>query len=168
MSPQNPHHLYAVEPNGVRFIRWVRETSAVAIRLYWYIFVGIPATLITLLAALAGTVAGTVDLVRRPAQFQTDLPLIGICVAFLVFQRVRAFFWALLGCFAVWVLLLAVVLRPILGKDYAVGTTGAKILLGVADFLPPIIAALYIDNARRQKAPLHRGEKLNRIVRRRA
>ena len=153
MNAEHPKSLYVVEPGGERFIRWLRETTALAIRLYWDIFIGIPATIITMMLALIGTVVGIMDIARNPAHYGSDLPLIGICLAFIIFQRVRAFCWALLGCSVLWIVLLALVLIPILGQDYEGGTTAAKILLGVADFLPPIIGALYIDHARHRKSP---------------
>ena len=151
MNAEHPKSLYVVEPDGERFSRWLRETTACAIRLYWDIFIELPATMITMMLGLIGTGVGIMDIVRSPAHYRSDLPLIGICLAFLIFRRVRAFCWALLGCSVLWVVLLALVLIPILGEDYEVRTTAAKILLGVADFLPPIIAALYIDHARHRR-----------------
>jgi hypothetical protein len=152
MNATNPKLLYSVEPNSERFFRWLRETSATAIRLYWELFISLPVTIFAMLFAVIAIVVGIMDIVQHPSRFWHDLLPIVVFLAFLIFSRVQAFFWALLGCFILWVVLVALLLLPIVGTDYMAVTTTAKILLGVTYFLPPFIAALYIDYARHRKA----------------
>ena len=83
-----------------------------------------------------------------PTQFYIDLPLLAFCLSFIAFQRVRAFFWTFVGCSFLWIVLLAIVLLSILGADYKASTAAAKLILSVAYFLPPAIAAFFIDAAR--------------------
>jgi hypothetical protein len=152
MNTTNPRLLYSVEPNSERFIRWLRETSATAVRFYWELFISLPVTIIAMLLAVIAIVVGIMDIVQHPSPFWSDLLPIGVSFAFLMFSRVRAFLWALLGCFILWVVLVALLLLPIVGTDYRAVTTTAKIVLGMTYCLPPFLAAIYIDYARHRKA----------------
>ena len=151
MTAPSPKSPFTGNFNGAHFVRWLRETTTWAIRLYWDIFVGLPATAITLGFALIATIVGFADIVRNPAHYITDLSVIGFGVAFLISHRFRVFIWSLLGFSVLWVVLLAIVLLPLFGPGYIARSAAARLLLEATDFLPPIIAALYIDYATYRK-----------------
>jgi hypothetical protein len=151
MNTPNPKILYAVEPNSERFFRWLRETSVYLIQLYWELFFTLPVTILSMMFAVIIIGVGVIDIVNHPSLFSPDLLLIGMSLAFLIFGRVREFVWALLICTFIWVVLVSLLLVPIVGADYKVITITAKIALGVVEFIPPCIAALYIDYARHRK-----------------
>jgi len=151
MDTTNPRALYAIEPNSERFTRWLAETTRWAVRLYWDLFVALSVTFLMMGMALICFSVGLLDLIKHPGNASADLLLMSASATFLIFERVRAFFWAFLACSTVWFLLVAAILLPILGADYRPASITAKIAIVLLDFLPPIITAVFIDYARHRE-----------------
>ena len=134
-----------------RCLRWLEEATAFAVRLYWDLFVSLPIIFFSLSFAGIAIIVALIDVAHHPQHFWSDVPLIGFAIAFLAFARLREFIWTLLACLISWATIVALLLLPFVGPDYLAATLTAKVLLGIIDFLPPLLAALYIDRARHAK-----------------
>lgn len=122
-----------------------------AIRLYWDLFIAIPVQLLLMGIALLSLVIGILDMIKQPSHALADLILIGVCAAFLLISRLRAFFWAFLVCFVVWLPLEVTLLISLAGKDYKPVSAAENIVLVLLCFLPPLVGAGLIDHARHRK-----------------
>ena len=148
MNAVNKGALFAIEPQSERFTRWVAETTQWAIRLYWELFVALPVQVISMGTALICFIVGVLDTLKRPGNAFHNLPLICASAAFLLFHRVRSFFWAFLACFIVWLPVEVVFIISLLGEDYKTVSVAANIALVLLCLLPPLVAAAFIDHAR--------------------
>ena len=137
--------LHSVEPSFELLARRLRELTIWIARLYWNLFVWIPLVAFTMLFAGLFVLVGFAEMINHPAFFWRDVPLIAMSLCFLGFHRVRVFFWVLLPCLVGWFSLVAVLLIPFLGPEYVVNTPLEKLLLGTAELLPPLVAALCIE-----------------------
>jgi hypothetical protein len=143
--------LYAVEPDGQRFIEWLSGFLRSAIRVYWDITVSLPVAIVSIGLALLGSAVCVMDLFQKSRHTPCDLITLAISIPFLAFHRFRVFFWTWFACQVVWLMLLLNAIMAFTGRDFDAKTTLLKTLLAIVFFAPPLLFTFYIGRLARTR-----------------
>jgi hypothetical protein len=145
MPPDTSRKLYAVEPDGQRFMRWLYEFTRRAARVYWDIAVALPVTILSMGLALLFSGVCILDLFQKSRNIPFDLIALAISIPFLGSRRFRVFVWTWFACQVGWLVLLLALILPFTGPDFDAKTNAARTLLAIAYFAPPLFLAIYFE-----------------------
>ena len=144
MNSDRARYLYAVEPDGQRFIQWLHEFTRLAARVYWDLTVTLPVAIVSMTLAFASCIVSLMDLSRKSRNVHADLIALAISIPCLVSHRFRVFFWTWCICQVGWLLLVLSVILPFTGPNFQVTTIVARTLVTLVYFAPPPFLAFYV------------------------